>query len=32
MDSDWLVVVLAANQMPGLKYRLNDMDINLEIA
>ena len=32
MASDWLAAVLPANQMPGLKTFLNNMDFNMEIS
>ena len=31
MASDWLPAVLPANQMPGLKILLTNMDFNMEI-
>ena len=32
MASDWLAAVQPANQMPGLKILLTNMDLNMEIA
>ena len=32
MASDRLTAVLPANQMPGLKYLLTNMDFNMEIS
>ena len=32
MASDWLVAVLPANQTPGLKILLTNMDFNMEIS
>ena len=32
MASDWLAAVLPANQMPGLKNLLTNMDFNMEIS
>ena len=32
MASDWLATVLPANQMPGLKTLLTNMEFNIEIS
>ena len=32
MASDWLVAELPANQMPGWKIFVNNMDFNMEIS
>ena len=32
MASDWLVAVMPANQMPGLKTFLTNMGFNMEIS